>query len=150
MSHKGGHGGDRLGSGRPSAAFNTKDSPPSRQKFQCPICGTERRSDKLSVHMTQLCHFTKDGNPCNPDDESLKNLSKEAKQHTEYCFRKNITRDTLINSWKRLSPVGTEFLSPFQRAMAAKKNPSSAVRQVNFNLNIMTLVYRVRKAKKTF
>lgn len=96
-------GGNRLGAGRPSQAFSTKDLPPSRSKFQCPVCGSEKRSDKMQQHLLQLCHFDNDGMPVKPDNPQYSSFTSEAKQHTDYCVAKELKKDSLLQSWKRLS-----------------------------------------------
>ena len=125
---KGDKGGSRAGSGRPS--FVSKDISPSRSKYQCPVCGSEKRADKLQIHLQQLCIFDTDGNPLESSDEQYKTLSTEAKQHTEYCSRKGLKKDELAKCWKRLSP-SNQGLNPFERAK--KKQPSEPLRQaINF------------------
>ena len=96
-----GHGGFRAGSGRPSSAASSskKSPPPSRLSYQCPVCGSSKRSDKLKSHMIQLCHFDSDGKPMSIHDPRFKTLTREGREHTDYCRSKNITKDTLENSW---------------------------------------------------
>ena len=112
--------------GRPSNV--TKDPFPSRSNRQCPVCGSEKRYDKLQGHLVQLCHFDKDGNPILPDNSAYAILSKEAKQHTEYCVAKGIKKDTLHLSWKRLSPTDTR-LNPFEAMKKRQRQPSQSLSQ---------------------
>ena len=117
-----GSGGNRSGSGRPSK----NDTPPSRSKFLCPVCGSEKRNDKLQDHLQQLCHFDDEGKPLDSSDDRYKTLSKESKQHTDYCVQKGIKKDELVKSWKRLSPA-EQNLNPFEQMR--KRPPSQALRQ---------------------
>lgn len=125
---KGDKGGSRAGSGRPSSV--SKDDSPSRSKYLCPVCGTEKRTDKLLKHLYQLCIFDSDGKPLESNDERYITLSVEAKQHTEYCSRRGLKKDELPKCWKRLSPA-SQSLNPFERAK--KKSPSEPLCQaMNF------------------
>ena len=118
-------GGSRPGSGSPSGS-SLKVSPPSRNKYQCPVCGTEQRTDKLHLHLQRLCQFDSDGKPIDSSHEQYKTLSKEAKSHTDYCAIKAINKDELAKCWKRLSP-SDHGLNPFERMQ--KRQPSEQLRQ---------------------
>ena len=127
-----GHGGFRAGSGRPSSAASSskKSPPPSRLSYQCPVCGSSKRSDKLKSHMIQLCHFDSDGKPMSIHDPRFKTLTREGREHTDYCRSKNITKDTLENSWKRLSPSSAEIHHDNPFLASKRKKPTEAICKV--------------------
>ena len=122
-------GGNRSGSGRPKLS-SLKDIPASRGKYQCPVCGTEKRSDKLQDHLQQLCHFDTDGKPIDSSFAQYSKLSSEARQHTDYCASKDIKKDELNQCWKRLSP-SEHGSNPFE--VMKKRHPSGQLCQsMNF------------------
>lgn len=47
-------------------------------------------------------------------------MSKEAQLHTDYCRSKGINKESLVTSWKRLSPAGNNS-NPFELAASSKK-----------------------------
>ena len=123
------HGGQRAGSGRSSSASPS----PSRLSYSCPVCGSSKRSDKLKAHLLQLVHFNNEGKPVSIYDSIYKTLSREAKEHTDYCRTKEITKMSLETFWKRLSPSEAEMYSnPFLAAKRKKPTESICkVRQLN-------------------
>ena len=95
--------GGKRSRGRPGAVFS-KSFTVSRQLYVCPICKTNKRSDKLAVHIKRLCHFDSTGNALYPGSEEFKKLQKEAKVHTRHCFENKIIK-RVTDTWKSLVPA---------------------------------------------
>lgn len=100
----------------------TKKFTLSRQKFVCPICKTTKRSDKLSEHITNLCHFNDAEEAYPPWSSAFKHLSKEAKFHTQYCYDRKISKK-MSQKWKNEIPSKSteEFDCSYFKKW--KKNP---------------------------